>query len=112
MAARRHVFVVEHLDPELEEWQALEYKCIYRECKDSGAEFILSGLADPEAVQKQLGLPIESLKREGVEVLYSAPDAKSRVCLLDPKGEKDISPEDGDDFDDDFSPESPVRMRK
>lgn len=92
-------FIVEHLDPELEEWQALEYQTIYRECRDSGATFILSGLPDPEATQKQLGLPISSLKKEGVEQLYSSPEAKRRICLLDPKGEKDINPEDADDFD-------------
>ncbi|KAK5116703.1 hypothetical protein LTR62_007377 [Meristemomyces frigidus] len=99
MAQKQHTFIVEHLDPELEEWQSLEYKAIHRECQDSGAKFILSGLKDAGAVQKQLDLPIETLQEQSVEALYSTPEARSRVCLLDPKGERDIGPEDGDLFD-------------
>ncbi|KAK4575309.1 hypothetical protein LTR86_001162 [Recurvomyces mirabilis] len=99
MATKRHTFIVEHLDPELEEWQSLEYKCIHQECKDSGAKFILSGLKDSTAVHKQLSLPADALQEQSVESLYSTPEERQRVCLLDPKGEKDINPEDGDLFD-------------
>ncbi|TKA70389.1 hypothetical protein B0A55_05610 [Friedmanniomyces simplex] len=95
----KHTFVVEHLDPELEEWQALEYKCIHRECADSGANFILSGVSNASEVQKQLGLPSDAVQKQSVEDLYSSPEARRRVCLLDPKGERDISPEDGELFD-------------
>lgn len=96
---KHHTFIVEHLDPELEAWQTLEYRTIYDECHASGATFLLSGLADPANIQKQLDLPLSSLKHESVETLYGNPEAKRRVCLLDPKGEKDICPEDGDEFD-------------
>ncbi|KAK3673788.1 hypothetical protein LTR78_006342 [Recurvomyces mirabilis] len=99
MATKQHTFIVEHLDPELEEWQSLEYKCIHQECEDSGAKFILSGLKDSTAVQKQLSLPADALQEQSVESLYSTSEERQRVCLLDPKGEKDINPEDGDLFD-------------
>ncbi|KAK5701592.1 hypothetical protein LTR97_004407 [Elasticomyces elasticus] len=97
--AKRHTFIVEHLDPELEEWQALEYKCIHRECEASGANFILSGVANASHVQKQLGLSSTVVQQKGIEDLYSTPEARQKVCLLDPKGERDINPEDGDVFD-------------
>ncbi|KAK0256732.1 hypothetical protein LTR91_000214 [Friedmanniomyces endolithicus] len=96
---KKHTFIVEHLDPELEQWQALEYKCIYQECKDSGANFILSGVANASETQKQLGLPSDAVQKQSIEALYSSPEARQRVCLLDPKGEQDISPEDGELFD-------------
>ncbi|KAH9810038.1 putative SAM-dependent RNA methyltransferase [Teratosphaeria destructans] len=95
----KHTFIVEHMDPELEEWQALEYKTIHRECSATGARFILSGVTDAAATQKQLGLPSSSITKQGVESLYPTPAARKRVCLLDPKGEKDIGPEDADAFD-------------
>lgn len=96
---RKHTFIVEHLDDELEEWQALEYKLIYQECHNTGSQFILSGLADPASVQKQLNLPASSLQGNGVETIHSTAEARQKVCLLDPKAEKDISPEDAELFD-------------
>jgi len=99
MAATKHTFIVEHLDPELEEWQALEYKTIHRECASSGATFLLSGLADPTNISKHLDLPPSALQSQSVETLFATPEAKRKVCLLDPKGEKDLSPTDGQDFD-------------
>ncbi|RMZ02108.1 hypothetical protein D0860_07349 [Hortaea werneckii] len=97
--ACKHTFIVEHLDPELEEWQALEYKTIHQECEDSNSQFILSGLTDPANAHKRLGLPLTSLQQQGVEKMYPTPEARRKVCLLDPKGEKDICPEDGEEFD-------------
>jgi ribosome biogenesis SPOUT family RNA methylase Rps3 len=96
---KAHTFIVEHLDPELESWQALEYRAIYQECTASGATFILSGVADPEAVQKQLQIPLSSIQKSGIDKLYPTPEDRKKVCLLDPKGAKDICPEDGEEFD-------------
>ena len=89
---KRYTIIVEHLDPELEDWQSLEYKCIGEECANTNADFLLSGLASATATQKQLGLPSSSLTEESVEARYSSADQRKRVCLLDPKGEKDLSP--------------------
>jgi ribosome biogenesis SPOUT family RNA methylase Rps3 len=91
-------FIVEHLDPELEQWSALEYKCIARETAASGSSFYLT------SVPRELQLP-ESLKsvselnveHRGIEEIYA--DKKDRVCLLDPSAKKELSPEDGETFD-------------
>jgi len=96
---RKHTFIVEHLDPELEEWQALEYRTIHQECHSTGCQFILSGLANASSTQKQLGLPSPSLQQQSVETMYATTEARQKVCLLDPKAEKDIGPEDAKLFD-------------
>ncbi|KAF2745606.1 DUF431-domain-containing protein [Sporormia fimetaria CBS 119925] len=91
-------YVVEHLDPELEEWSALEYANIAAECHASGAQFLLSSVPEslqlPEKLQKAKGLSVE---RRGVEEIFAA--QKDRVCLLDPAASQELSPADGDAFD-------------
>lgn len=91
-------FVVEHLDPELEEWSSLEYAAIASECHATGSSFLLSSVPEslqlPEKLQQANGLSVE---RRGVEEIYAA--QKDKVCLLDPAASKDLSPEDGDNFD-------------
>lgn len=91
-------FVVEHLDPELEEWSSLEYLSIASECHATGAKFLLSSVPEslklPANLQQAKGLNVE---HKSVEEIYAS--QKDRVCLLDPAAAKDLSPEDGDDFD-------------
>jgi ribosome biogenesis SPOUT family RNA methylase Rps3 len=96
-----HSFIVEHLDPELEDWQGLEYNCIYTECDAVGSEFLLSGLTATfeDAAKDILKVPATSKTSQSVENLYPTQEQRQRVCLLDPKGEKDLSPEDGEQFD-------------
>ncbi len=94
----RKTIIVEHLDPELEAWQTLEYKCIAAECAASNMDFLLSGLTSATGIAKQLSLPSQNLSEQSVENLYQG-EKRSRVCLLDPKGEKDLAPEDGELFD-------------
>nr|POE94363.1 protein arginine n-methyltransferase sfm1 [Quercus suber] len=98
---KQHTFIVEHLDPELEAWQKLEYNTINQECSQSNSRFFLTGLANPSVLCEDdaLNIPSSHLLAESVETLYAHPDKKRRVCLLDPKGEKDICPADGQDFD-------------
>jgi len=98
MSAHPKTFIVEHLDPELEAWSALEYKCIAEESSASNASFYLT------SVPKQLQLPetlkhVSALKIEhrGVEEIYA--DNKNRVCLLDPAAKQELSPADGEAFD-------------
>lgn len=91
--------VVEHLDPELEDWQTLEYQCIADECASDGFNFLLSGLRSVPDISKQLALPTSNLTTKSVETLYSTEQDRRRVCLLDPKGERDLAPEDGETFD-------------
>jgi ribosome biogenesis SPOUT family RNA methylase Rps3 len=91
-------FVVEHLDPELEEWSSLEYYSIASECHDSGAKFLLSSVPEslklPGRLQQAKALAVET---RGIEEIY--PSQKDRICLLDPAASKDLSPADGDTFD-------------
>ena len=91
-------FVVEHLDPELGPWSALEYACIAQECHTQGARFMLT------SVPESLRLPqnLESLgdklqvERRGVEEIFA--NQKDSVCLLDPGASAELSPKDGEQF--------------
>lgn len=103
----RHTFIVEHLDPELEAWQLLEYNTISKECtspspagtpwQQQKSRFLLSGL--PNANTNPGLSSVEQTPTSVADLMTSSGIPKGRVCLLDPKGEKDICPEDGDDFD-------------
>lgn len=97
-AASGKTFIVEHLDPELGPWSELEYLTVAKESRATGTHFILSSL--PAEFKVPAGLTENeafTAEKRGVEELYAA--NKSRVCLLDPSAEKDLSPEDGDVFD-------------
>ncbi|GAB7366735.1 hypothetical protein MBLNU230_g0691t1 [Neophaeotheca triangularis] len=106
--SKNYAYIVEHLDPEFEAWQSLEYKTIAHECATSGiASFTLSGLQQ-EAVDKAPAWWRETMREHwtsrNVEDLVterygSYEEGKKRVCLLDPKAEKDLGPGDGEDFD-------------
>jgi ribosome biogenesis SPOUT family RNA methylase Rps3 len=91
------IYVVEHLDPELETWSALEYASIATESKSAGSTFYLSsvstGLTLPPELQSIASLKVEN---RSVEELFK--DKKAEVCLLDPAAEKELSPEDADKF--------------
>ncbi|KAJ5909027.1 SAM-dependent RNA methyltransferase predicted [Penicillium taxi] len=100
MSDQKHqpTFVVEHLDPELGPWSALEYACIARESHARGARFLLSSvpaeLQMPTDLAATKGLEVE---QRGVEEIFA--DRKERVCLLDPSAAVELSPDDGDTFD-------------
>ncbi|KAL9102594.1 MAG: hypothetical protein Q9163_002274 [Psora crenata] len=91
-------YVVEHLDPELGPWSALEYQTIANECIGANAHFCLSSPSKIQDLPSELhainGLVIED---RGAECIYA--DAKDRVCLLDPAAKDELCPEDGDNFD-------------
>lgn len=91
----KHTFIVEHMDPELESWQLLEYRTIAQECAAADSQFILSGL--PKAVP-ELAL-VEQSPKSVDDLVSSVNIPKERVCLLDPRGESDLAPEDGEKFD-------------
>ena len=92
-----HTYVVEHLDPELGPWSALEYKSIAAESIIARVKFIIS------LVRKALELPAELravpglvVEHRGIEAICSE---KERVCLLDPAAEDELRSEDGEKFD-------------
>ncbi|KAL6706113.1 hypothetical protein ACN47E_006029 [Coniothyrium glycines] len=98
MANTGKTFVVEHLDPELEAWSSLEYSTIASESHAAGAQFLLSSVPTtlklPANLQGAKGLNVET---RGIEEIYA--DKKDKVCLLDPAAARDLSPDDGDNFD-------------
>jgi ribosome biogenesis SPOUT family RNA methylase Rps3 len=91
-------YVVEHLDPDLGPWSALEYATIAKESHEAGATFCLTSVSQdlvlPEDLKRTQGLRVET---ESVEVLFA--DAKPRTCLLDPAAAVELTPEDGERFD-------------
>jgi ribosome biogenesis SPOUT family RNA methylase Rps3 len=98
MAKPPFSFVVEHLDPELGPWSALEYKAIGQESYDAGCTFILSSVPESLLSSKELNaIPHAQITTKGVETIFTY--QKSRVCLLDPAAKQELSPDDADIFD-------------
>jgi ribosome biogenesis SPOUT family RNA methylase Rps3 len=104
-------YIVEHLDPELEAWSALEYATIARESHARGSRFLLSGVSPqtpiPPALASTAGF---AASPRGVEELYPAaaaavdaasdrPPPRDAVCLLDPAAERELAPADAAVFD-------------
>lgn len=98
----RKTYIVEHLDPELGPWSELEYVAIARETARAGGTFVLSSMPPALAASLPAKLAAEPALRaetRGVEELYPGEGGQKRVCLLDPRAEKDISPDDKALFD-------------
>ena len=96
----RHVTVViEHLDPELEEWSLAEYKTAAEECRAAGARCCITSLRDPLDREKMLSATdAVQCESRSVEDLHAA-GGQQRICLLDPAAEEDLSPADRGQFD-------------
>jgi ribosome biogenesis SPOUT family RNA methylase Rps3 len=102
-------YIVEHLDPELEAWSALEYGAIARESHAAGSAFVLSGVHAETPIPPELAAaPDLTIEQRSVEDLYPAGDGdgdgdgrprRSAVCLLDPAAARELAPEDAERFD-------------
>lgn len=91
-------YIVEHLDDELGPWSELEYLTIAKESHEAGAKFCLSSVPSSLELPATLkAVPGFTADGQSVEVIYAKD--KSRVCLLDPSATKELSPEDGLNFD-------------
>lgn len=97
--SRSKTYIVEHLDPELGPWSALEYLTIATESEATGATFCLSSVAKELVVPQELqNLPgTVVVETRSVEQLYQKD--KSHICLLDPTAADELSPEDAAQFD-------------
>ncbi|KAI0896630.1 DUF431-domain-containing protein [Annulohypoxylon nitens] len=96
----RRTYIVEHLDPELGQWSELEYIAIARETQRAGNTFMLSSLPEEFKVPEKLAeVPAFKAEKRGVEEIYAEGNGKERVCLLDPQAEKDLNPDDRNEFD-------------
>lgn len=98
MASQVKTYIVEHLDDELGPWSELEYITITKESHEAGASFCLSSIPPalelPQVLKEMPGFSAES---KSVEEIYV--ENKHRVCLLDPSATKELSPDDGEQFD-------------
>ncbi|KAK5059898.1 hypothetical protein LTR84_009781 [Exophiala bonariae] len=95
-----YTFVVEHLDPELGPWSALEYKTIAQESKNAGCRFILSSV--PESLLQSQDLQIlhdagAEGRNDSIEEYFA--DRKDRICLLDPAAKQELDTTDANQFD-------------
>ncbi|PGH28909.1 carboxypeptidase D [[Emmonsia] crescens] len=91
-------FVVEHLDPELGAWSALEYGCIARESSAAGARFLLTSVPESLKMPDELAaLSSLEVEHRGVEEIFA--DRKEKMCLLDPSAKTELCPRDGDEFE-------------
>ncbi|KAL9623124.1 MAG: hypothetical protein Q9160_002638 [Pyrenula sp. 1 TL-2023] len=98
LGKKSYTFVVEHLDPELGPWSALEYNCIAKESSQASCDFILSSVDSAlKAEMDAKSWAHVQVRSEGIESLYS--DKKERVCLLDPRAKEELHPADGETFD-------------
>lgn len=93
----RLTFVVEHLDPELGPWSALEYKIIAQESHQAGCEFILSSVPDSLLQSNEIKEVEANARGDSVEVYFK--DKKDKICLLDPAAKQELEPADGQNFD-------------
>lgn len=100
-AAAPKIYAVEHLDPELGPWSALEYGCIARECGEAGAQFNLTSVSDklelPQELRELEKEPYFQTERRSVEEMFA--EKKQRVCLMDPAAATELEPVDGEAFD-------------
>ncbi|KAI9789676.1 MAG: hypothetical protein M1816_005851 [Peltula sp. TS41687] len=98
--SRGKTYVIEHLDPEMEPWSILEYRCIAEETHQAGngAWCYLSSVPESLQLPDELkGLPSLKVSHHEAESLFA--DRTEKVCLLDPAADKELSPEDGEEFD-------------
>lgn len=100
MSEKNYTFVVEHLDPELGPWSALEYKTIAKESRESSCRFILSSV--PQALLETQDL--KDLQESGVEARSDSIETyfankKERICLLDPGATQELQVADADSFE-------------
>lgn len=93
-----NVYIVEHLDPELGPWSALEYQTIAEESEKAGVKFCLSSV--PEHLDLTSKLRANKhlvIEHRSVEDIFQSENG--RVCLLDPAAKDELKPDDGRAFD-------------
>lgn len=90
-------FVVEHLDPELGAWSALEYKTIAEESRKAGCRFILSSVPASLLESSEIEGTGAEIRSDSIEVYFA--DKTDKICLLDPAAKQELSPSDTQHFD-------------
>ena len=100
MSGKQFTFVVEHLDPELGPWSALEYRTIAKESQQSGCRFMLSSvpqsLLETQDVKEVTAMGARA-ETDSVENYFA--NEKKKICLLDPAAKQELDPSDAENFD-------------
>ncbi|KAI5820423.1 SAM-dependent RNA methyltransferase [Pyronema omphalodes] len=97
-------YVVEHMEPEIGPWSTLEYIAIANETT-ADSTFYISSLHDslaanmPESLKPILESNPRFVATSKDITTLAAGVPKERICLLDPRAEKTLSPEDSGMFD-------------
>jgi hypothetical protein len=97
-------YVVEHMEPEIGPWSTLEYIAIANETT-ADSTFYISSLHDslaanmPETLKPILESNPRFVATNKDITTLAAGVPKERICLLDPRAEKTLSPEDSGEFD-------------
>ncbi|KAH3899452.1 probable Sfm1p [Saccharomycodes ludwigii] len=98
-------YIIEHMEQGFSEWVTLEYAQIIR---DVGAtNLIISSLpastTEKDIPDKLLEMNIQWTTKQLTEITQDFPALEplknGRICLLDPRAEKDLQPNESDDFD-------------
>lgn len=97
MSSKKFTFVVEHLDPELGPWSALEYKTIADESGQAGCDFILSSVPASLITSEDFTNIKEYARSDSVENYFAG--KKSQICLLDPAARQELVPGDAEKFE-------------
>lgn len=97
MSSKKFTFVVEHLDPELGAWSALEYKTIADESRNAGCDFILSSVPASLIASTTFRDIRENARSDSIESYFA--EKKSQICLLDPAAEQELVPGDAEKFE-------------
>jgi ribosome biogenesis SPOUT family RNA methylase Rps3 len=97
MAEKKFTFVVEHLDPELGPWSALEYQTIAEESRQAGCDFVLSSVPAALIAAEGFKNVKDNARSDSVESYFA--NRKSQICLLDPAASQELCPEDAEKFE-------------
>ncbi|KAI8065132.1 SAM-dependent RNA methyltransferase [Gongronella butleri] len=88
-------YIIEHFEDGMHEWCVLEYNHMLSNV--GGDHLWFSGLSDTCLQTMPEELKAAHCHQE--DVMHLPGVDPSKVCLLDPAGEKELSPEDGDQFE-------------
>ncbi|KAI8388615.1 SAM-dependent RNA methyltransferase [Radiomyces spectabilis] len=88
-------FIIEHMEDGMHDWCVLEYKHMLQNIGPDHLWF--SGLSDA-CLNENMPEELKQAHCHQEDVLHLPGVDPSEICLLDPAGESDLAPEDGDKF--------------
>lgn len=83
-----HIYIIEHLEPELYEWCLIEYKHMSKIVGKDNLWFTNIKEKDAEKLKKYGSVYQQSIKQMTLQ----------KICILDPDSNKTLTPEDSNNF--------------